>query len=257
MNYVRLMELPLTLTLLEPKKDLRFLDISSPKLLPFFLSISGYRDLVIADNVNYFSRDFSLFGEFFSFKNHIELLDAQRLPYASSSFDRISSVSVLEHIPERGDSTVIHEVARILRPGGLFVCTLPAYASYIEEWQKRPTFYWPAPQRQDGRFFYQRRYDGPSIRNRLSHDHLFLEDTVYIAERPIKEPSFDENDMLLHNFYYIEKFRGIQLARKLSRQGLPLLPYLLYRSLSKQYHYLTRDEKDSNIRQVALKMRKI
>ena len=42
--------------------------------------------------------------------------DALQLPFADAEFDRVVAAEVLEHIP--GDIQAIHELARVLRPGG-------------------------------------------------------------------------------------------------------------------------------------------
>ncbi len=49
--------------------------------------------------------------------------DAERLPLANASFDRVLCSEVLEHVrhPER----VLQEIARVLRPGGLAVVSVP------------------------------------------------------------------------------------------------------------------------------------
>lgn len=47
--------------------------------------------------------------------------DAASIPLPEASVDCVYCISVLEHIP--GAVSVVHETARILRPGGLFVLT--------------------------------------------------------------------------------------------------------------------------------------
>lgn len=47
--------------------------------------------------------------------------DATSIPLPESSVDCVYCISVLEHIP--GAVSVVHETARILRPGGLFIVT--------------------------------------------------------------------------------------------------------------------------------------
>lgn len=46
------------------------------------------------------------------------------LPYGSASMDAVFSVGVLEHVTEFGgsESASLQEIARILKPGGQFVC---------------------------------------------------------------------------------------------------------------------------------------
>jgi hypothetical protein len=44
-----------------------------------------------------------------------------------SYFDRVFSISVLEHVPEAELSTMMGHVARVLKPGGMFVCTVDLF----------------------------------------------------------------------------------------------------------------------------------
>ena len=50
---------------------------------------------------------------------------ATNIPFGNESFDMATSFDVLEHIED--DEAVIREVMRILKPGGMFVVTVPAY----------------------------------------------------------------------------------------------------------------------------------
>jgi SAM-dependent methyltransferase len=45
------------------------------------------------------------------------------LPFASGSLDAVIAASVLEYVPE--PQAVLHECARVLRPGGSLLCTVP------------------------------------------------------------------------------------------------------------------------------------
>lgn len=64
-----------------------------------------------------------------AFGTHVTLkncfLEEARLP--SESFDRVVSISVLEHIPEADLTTLLAEVRRLLKPGGRFVATLDLF----------------------------------------------------------------------------------------------------------------------------------
>jgi SAM-dependent methyltransferase len=58
--------------------------------------------------------------------------DDARLPFEDGSFDVVLSCGVLEHVPDEAAS--VGEIARVLRPGGLFlVYQLPNWLS-ITEW---------------------------------------------------------------------------------------------------------------------------
>lgn len=51
------------------------------------------------------------------------IADARKLPFKNNSFSTVISISVLEHIPSV--DKVIHEVYRVLKPGGIFLYTVP------------------------------------------------------------------------------------------------------------------------------------
>jgi SAM-dependent methyltransferase len=52
------------------------------------------------------------------------LAEPVRLPFADGSFDAVASIGVLEHVRETGGNEAgsLAEIARVLRPGGRFVC---------------------------------------------------------------------------------------------------------------------------------------
>jgi SAM-dependent methyltransferase len=51
--------------------------------------------------------------------------DALRLPFPSGAFDVVIASEILEHLPE--DRAAIAEAARVLRPGGTLVVTVPRW----------------------------------------------------------------------------------------------------------------------------------
>ncbi|MGO9390168.1 class I SAM-dependent methyltransferase [Rhodoblastus sp.] len=60
----------------------------------------------------------------FSFYQRLHVAPGDSIPEADASFDFVLSNSVLEHIPHL--SPTIAEAARVLRPGGKFLFTVPA-----------------------------------------------------------------------------------------------------------------------------------
>jgi SAM-dependent methyltransferase len=94
-----------------------------------------------------------------------EVQDGRALTYADRSFDAAFSVSVLEHIPDDGDSLAIRELIRVVRPGGLIVVTVPYDRQYRETFVDGPV-YERAPIGSE-RVFFERHYDRESLRRRL------------------------------------------------------------------------------------------
>jgi SAM-dependent methyltransferase len=58
--------------------------------------------------------------------------DATRLPFADESFDKVITSEVLEHIQD--DVTAISEMIRVLKPGGMFSATVPAWGPEKINW---------------------------------------------------------------------------------------------------------------------------
>jgi SAM-dependent methyltransferase len=59
--------------------------------------------------------------------------DALALPFADEEFDRVVAAEVLEHIP--ADIQAIHELVRVLRPGGTIALTVPRWFPEVVCWQ--------------------------------------------------------------------------------------------------------------------------
>jgi hypothetical protein len=85
---------------------------------------------------------------------------------------------------------------------------------------------------------------------------LTIEEIIWIAEEPIQEPSLNETGRLDHNVYYLEKLFWVRLIKKLTSK-IPLIPYFIYSYISGKTHYLQSSFNDNNIRQVAIKFRKL
>ncbi|MFM7045803.1 MAG: class I SAM-dependent methyltransferase [Ilumatobacteraceae bacterium] len=67
--------------------------------------------------------------------------DATRLPFADGSFDRVITSEVLEHIQH--DVDAIGELARVLRPGGTFAATVPAWLPEKVNWMLSDEYHAP------------------------------------------------------------------------------------------------------------------
>jgi SAM-dependent methyltransferase len=80
---------------------------------------------------------------------------AERLPFASSSFDSAVAIAVLEHVPD--DGAALAEIARVLKPGGRAWITVPHALRNINR------VFRPANRRHDRKLGHLRRYEAASL----------------------------------------------------------------------------------------------
>ncbi|MEM9043044.1 MAG: methyltransferase domain-containing protein, partial [Actinomycetota bacterium] len=67
--------------------------------------------------------------------------DATRLPFDDGSFDVVITSEVLEHIQD--DVSAIAEMVRVLRPGGTFAATVPAWLPEKINWMLSDEYHAP------------------------------------------------------------------------------------------------------------------
>jgi SAM-dependent methyltransferase len=92
-----------------------------------------------------------------------EICDGRKLPYSDNAFDAVYSISVLEHIPDNGDSLAIAELVRVTKPGGRIVVTVPYDLQYRETFVDGPVY----ERDGNGRTFFERHYDETTLATRL------------------------------------------------------------------------------------------
>jgi SAM-dependent methyltransferase len=170
LSYPRLMEYELVMELLGDVSGCRILDIGSPKLPVLVLARHTKSQIFATDIRDYFVGPTAHFLRRIGLASrlvdiHLEVQDGRRLTYADDSFDKVFSISVLEHIPDDGDGLALREIARVLRPGGVVALTVPFRAAghhdeYVsgDVYERKAT---GAPT------FYQRRYDLKTLEERL------------------------------------------------------------------------------------------
>ena len=108
------------------------------------------------------SADFSELALQFSRRrglNHLVGADAMKLPFASGSFDALVAMDMLEHLPD--DNAALQEFARVLKPGGRVLATVPAYPHLWSE--------------HDLALMHFRRYIRPEMRERFIAAGLRIE----------------------------------------------------------------------------------
>jgi SAM-dependent methyltransferase len=152
----RLFELPATVASLDVAPGERVLDLASPKLAAVWLARHG----ATVTSVDLLEAEIARWRELAGHVRGLEfdVADARRLPFADESFDHAYSISVIEHIGNDGDFEALAELARVVKPGGRIVLTVPFDATYREDWRERP-LYGPGDAQPDGRSFFARTYD--------------------------------------------------------------------------------------------------
>lgn len=150
----RLIELPATLTRLRVSAGERVLDLASPKLLSVALARRGARVV----SVDELPEEIEVWRRLAGRADvEFRVADGRALPLEAGTVDHAYSISVLEHIAEPGDEEALRELARVVRPGGRVVLTLPYDTSRREDWRERPAYLDHGDQ--DGRYFFARVYD--------------------------------------------------------------------------------------------------
>jgi SAM-dependent methyltransferase len=166
----------------------RVLDIGSPKLLSLYLAEQVGAEVFATDIEAYFVDEYRFLRarrRIPSERLHIEVQDGRRLSYADDSFTKAYSISVIEHIPDGGDTECIKEIGRVLAPGGECLITVPFWRSSRQVYRK-PDFYWAdsSVAAADGRIFYERHYSEEDLYRRIINPSgLTLRRLEYVGER--------------------------------------------------------------------------
>ena len=191
MDIARYFEIPETVRALNAKRREKVLDLSSPKLLAVYLAKKTGCKIEATDiykkDLDEWQKLLAESGEKITNLTW-KVVDGRKLTYEANSFDKAYSISVLEHIEGKGDSKAIKELARVLKPGGVLVITVPVNnigkEGYIDK-----SIYGQNVDRQ-GKLFWARRYTPETLRKRLvKPSGLKLKKLVYCYE---KYPKFTQ-----------------------------------------------------------------
>jgi SAM-dependent methyltransferase len=137
----------------------RYLDVSSPRLMPLFLlkAVPGATAELINPDFSDL-RETEKLAKALGLKSRCEFFNGtlDNAGLTLSSFDLITCISVLEHIPQ--DKAVVETMWTLLRPCGKLILTLPCMAQPLEQYISHNPYGVLNPG-DDGYAFWQRYYD--------------------------------------------------------------------------------------------------
>lgn len=167
LDSVRYFELQTIWKWLPSNHGYRYLDISSPRLFPILLVDKGRSPRAVMVNPD--MRDLAETNQFSALKTLSGrcLLTAclsEKPPFLPESFDVITSLSVIEHIPE--DTTAVRALWGLLRPGGRLLLTVPCGPEELEEYIDQDVYGLLGPSAH-GMWFWQRFYGPESLAHRI------------------------------------------------------------------------------------------
>ena len=167
MDSFRYFELEFAVIGAQHAKVKNYLDVSSPRLVAFLL-LKDHPEL-IADLLNPVPEDLCetmeaarSMGIDARCRPNSSLIEVANFPDAS--FDLITSISVIEHIP--GDCAAVARMWNLLRPGGKLIITVPCAKEWCEEYTNLDE-YSLLSKDTDGYVYWQRYYDEALLTERI------------------------------------------------------------------------------------------
>jgi predicted SAM-dependent methyltransferase len=144
-----------------------YLDISSPRLFPvLFLRNHPHitAEFVNPDKADLRATAILVTACGLDSRCHLQSTMIEDAAFAPESFDAITSISVVEHIPD--DKNAIRNIWGLLKPGGTLLLSVPCAALAEEEYIDVDFYGVQAPD-EHGFFFHQYKYDHALLEERI------------------------------------------------------------------------------------------
>jgi predicted SAM-dependent methyltransferase len=137
----------------------RVLDVSSPRILPLMLLMQNR--MAVAEIINPDRQDLQKTKQLalaLGLTDRCTFMNTtiEMINYPAETFDLITCISVLEHIPT--DKEAVASMWSLLRPGGRLILTVPCMAYPLEQYISRNDYGVLSPD-SDGYTFWQRYYN--------------------------------------------------------------------------------------------------
>lgn len=144
-----------------------YLDVSSPRLLPiiFLRSRPGTNgELVNPDEIDLGATEALVMASGVHSRCGIRNCRIEQAPFAPGSFDAVTSISVIEHIPDCQNA--IRTLWELLKPGGSLLLSVPC-AAVAEAEHIDVDFYGLQTPDENGFFFHQYKFDQVLLEERI------------------------------------------------------------------------------------------
>lgn len=197
-----------------------YLDMSSPRLLPFFIIKKKKPKNIILMNPD--KKDLEETKKIFSILKSKEISYFENIVQNfnnNSKYDLITSMSVIEHIPDGEDVIAIKKLWGLLNPGGILVISVPFHKSSFEEYINFNE-YGILKQDDSGFFFGQRFYD-----EQLLQDRFYLQ-----IGKPFYQCYFGERKK---NYFFNNRKKKVEQNNRYPFFLEPLLARFSYKKYSK------------------------
>lgn len=149
----------------------KILDVGSPKCFGLYLASRLEAEVHLTDisplNVDEYRLMWNSVRAGARGRALFSIQDARCLGFKDAEFDVVYAMSVVEHIEgDGGDTQSIREMIRLLKPGGLFLLSIPFGPQYLEQY--RVGFSGAARKTGDcGKYFFQRIYSREALAERI------------------------------------------------------------------------------------------
>jgi SAM-dependent methyltransferase len=124
-GYWRLWPNAVVLSEYRSQRPQRILDASSPKLPGLILGKQAEVWATDLDDPQLMTRWRETAAALHLPHYHTQYEDVCKLSFPDAEFDLVYSISVIEHIPEHGDTQALAEFARVTKPGGTVIVEVP------------------------------------------------------------------------------------------------------------------------------------
>jgi SAM-dependent methyltransferase len=241
-DYMRCAEFPLALEQLSLQTGTRVLDVASPQWFSLYLATQFPQTQFLYVNllVNELEQIREVSGCLGIQNIHYHECDVRSLPFDSEYFDRVVSLSAIEHVgPENGgDALALKEIHRVLAPHGTLTLSVPLKQVRNVMYSNRPVY--DRVGTRDN--FFAREYDLEQFLAVIDTAGFQINKKALIIEQPglgaLDDLEWGRGRKRLHGKYgvflvrAIEKYLNIYLEDKFAIRYLRVASEITYRPVN-------------------------